>query len=257
MTAPPPAAPCSPPAALAAALSARYAEQLRTAPDDLYLLSHARPATVATQVRVFGWYAPFLTSHPDWPDVAVLDWGCRHAPDSCLLRAAFGGRPHLHGADFEPPDRFAAFHRAAGLRYHRLDHVYRLPYPDESFQAVVASGTLEHAAMDYESLKELWRVLRPGGRLVVTYLPNRWSVGEWRKRRWPDAHPPHPRLYSLAELRHLLLHHGFRPRAVGYQTRYDALGGAAGWKRWPVRAAQLHRFTSTLCGVGEKVPAME
>jgi hypothetical protein len=90
---------------------------------------------------------------------------------------------------------------------------------------------------------------------VVTYLPNTWSYEEWWKREVRKA-GAHPRLYSRRELRRMLLHHGFRVRAIGYQARCDAIGGAAWWKRRLVRAAGLHRFTSTLCAVAEKVPAL-
>jgi SAM-dependent methyltransferase len=238
-----------------------YAEQQRLTPGDPYIDQHARPAVVRTQAAVFGWYRGYLfsrepaTSAGPPPAFTVLDWGCRHAPDSCLLRAAFGDAVTLHAADIDDSDRFAAFHTFARLSYTRLDHHYRLPYPDAAFDVVVGSGTLEHVAMDFESLKEVWRVLKPGGRFVVTYLPNTWSYEEWWKREVKQA-GAHPRLYSLAEFRHMLLHHGFRPRALGFQTRHDLIGGAAGWKRWLVRAAGLHRFTSTLCAVAEKAPAM-
>ncbi len=260
---PPPAPPD-----LVALLLRLYAEQQRLTPGDPYIEQHARPAVVRTQAAVFGWYQPHLvnpdrqggggfdTRGPGGPgSLTILDWGCRHAPDSCLLRAAFGDAVTLHAADLDDCGRFAAFHTFARLTYTRLDHHYRLPYPDAAFDAVVGSGTLEHVAMDYESLKEVWRVLKPGGRFVVTYLPNKWSYEEWWKREVRKA-GAHPRLYSRAEFRHMLLHHGFRPRALGYQTRHDAVGGAAGWKRLLVRAAGLHRLTSTLCAVAEKVPAM-
>lgn len=243
---------------LIALLHRLYAEQQRLTPDCLYIKQHACPDVVRAQATVFGWYRGYLFSREPAASarpLSVLDWGCRHAPDSCLLRAAFGDAVTLHAADIDDSDRFAAFHTFARLSYTRLDHHYRLPYPDAAFDAVVGSGTLEHVAMDYESLKEVWRVLKPGGRFVVTYLPNRWSYEECWKREVRKA-GAHPRLYSRAEFRHMLLHHGFRPRALGYQTRHDLIGGAAWWKRRLVRAAGLHRFTSTLCAVAEKVPAM-
>jgi ubiquinone/menaquinone biosynthesis C-methylase UbiE len=52
-----------------------------------------------------------------------------------------------------------------------LSEIVKLPYPDDSFDAVLASGVLEHVPLDYESLKELHRVLRVRGRMIVTYLP--------------------------------------------------------------------------------------
>lgn len=250
--------PLPPPAALAAVLADLYADELRRNPAEIYLEHHARPDTVATQVAVFRWYAPHLAALPGWaadPGPVVLDWGCRHAPDACLLRAAFGPNLQLCGADVYPTLHYPLFHRYAGLHYYPIDHVYKLPYLDATVDAVVGSGTLEHVAMDYESLKELWRVLKPGGRLVIAYLPNRWSYEEWWQRRAAGG-IPHPRLYSLGELRHMLLHHGFRIVTDGFQTRHDALGGAPAWQRRLVRAGQLYRFTSTVCAIAEKVPAM-
>jgi len=225
-----------------------YAQQLRLTPGDPYTIQHSQPAVIETQVTVFEWYRRFLNQPPG----TLLDWGCRHAPDSCLLRATFGDAVTLHAADIDDSDRFVAFHHAAKLTYSRLDHVYRLPYPDESFDVVLGSGTLEHVAMDYESLKEVYRVLKVGGRFLITYLPNRWSYEEWWKREVRKA-GAHPRIYSRREMRHMLVHHGFRLVTDGFQTRSDALGGVAWWKRLFVRTTQLHRFTSTICAVAEKV----
>ena len=254
---------------LVALLTDLYAEQLRHTPGDPYTIAHAHPEVIDTQVSVFEWYLRYLrpedpptlhtplrlAENPHGEFAHVLDWGCRHAPDACLFRATCGHAIYLYATDISDPAPFAPFHQSAVPQYARLDHVYRLPYPDETFDIVIGSGTLEHVAMDYESLKEIYRVLRVGGRFVITYLPNRWSYEEWWKRdvRKDGAHP---RLYSRRELRHVLLHHGFRIVTDGYQTRYDRLGGASAWKRLPVRFSQLHRFTSTLCAVAEKVHYM-
>jgi SAM-dependent methyltransferase len=233
---------------LVARLQQLYAEQLELTPEDPYTIQHARLSVIETQVAVFQWYRKYLKNR----SVHFLDWGCRHAPDSCLLRATFGHGISLHAADIEESNQFTAFHQYAGLEYSRLNHVYRLPYPDESFDTVIGSGTLEHVAMDFESLKEIYRVLRVGGRFVMTYLPNERSYEEWWKRNIRKV-GAHPRVYSRNELRYLLVHHGFRLIADGYQTRSDLLGGAVWWKRLFVRGFQLHRFSSTLCAVAEKV----
>ena len=65
----------------------------------------------------------------------------------------------------------------------------KLPYADESFDAVIGSGVLEHTAMEGESLKEVYRVLRRDGVFVVSYLPYAYSWNEWRRRsRGVDFH---------------------------------------------------------------------
>jgi ubiquinone/menaquinone biosynthesis C-methylase UbiE len=58
-----------------------------------------------------------------------------------------------------------------------------LPFDDGTFDAAVASGVLEYAGAR-RSLAELVRVLRPGGRLVVTYPNPRTSYGIWKTRAY-------------------------------------------------------------------------
>jgi len=56
-----------------------------------------------------------------------------------------------------------------------------LPFPDESFDAVTATGVLEYSDVP-RALAELARVLRPGGRAVVSY-PNPYAAyGVWKTR---------------------------------------------------------------------------
>ena len=42
-----------------------------------------------------------------------------------------------------------------------------LPFPDGSFDRVMMVDALHHVADQRETLQEMWRVLRPGGRLVI------------------------------------------------------------------------------------------
>ena len=234
---------------LARVLRDLYAQQLKTLPDDSYLREHSEDSFVDGAVRVFRFYEPFLPK-----EGRILDWGCRHAPDACLIRARSGERITLDGCDILDGSQYPIFFAAAQLRYEPLNDIVRLPYADGSFDAVLASGVLEHVPMDHESLRELYRVLRVGGRLIVTYLPNRASVEEWRLRQ--NSHNRfHWRLYNRSELRSLLLHAGFRPIAAGFQTQIDLLPASGGISamRPLMRFFQLHRLASCLCAVGEKV----
>jgi len=195
--------------ALVGRLTEIYARAIRASGGSEYLLAHASPNSIRRQVEVFARYARFVP-----PGSRVLDWGCHHAPDSCMLREELGDAVTIHGCDFLPPGHFEPFHRFAGLEYRQLDDPIRLPYEAQTFDAVVSSGALEHAAMDLESLKELHRIIKEGGHLIITFLPNRLSYTEALARGWGLA--AHLRLYGRSEAARMLLHHGFAPVHSGY-----------------------------------------
>ncbi len=74
----------------------------------------ANEAALDRVIRAFELFAPHL---PD--DAVTLDWGCRHAFDSCLMRRWLGPAATLHGCDLDDDD-FSAFFDYAGLEYRRL-----------------------------------------------------------------------------------------------------------------------------------------
>jgi SAM-dependent methyltransferase len=53
-----------------------------------------------------------------------------------------------------------------------------LPFADGAFDLAVALDVLEHVADDAAALRELARVIAPGGRLLVTVPQYRWLWGE-------------------------------------------------------------------------------
>jgi SAM-dependent methyltransferase len=191
-----------------AELSRLYALQDQISPDP-YLHAHSRnSAVIRRQVSIFERCQDVLKDAH-----TILDWGCRHAADACLVRMLRGNDVELHGCDVDPP-QYRAFYDFAKLKYLQLTHPYRLPYDDNSFDAVIGGGVLEHVPIDSESLKELYRVVRSQGHLIVTMLPNKYSYTEWLNRVLHNPH--HLRRYSLAEAHHMFMHHGFLPIHFGY-----------------------------------------
>ncbi len=50
-----------------------------------------------------------------------------------------------------------------------------LTFPDESFDAVYSSGVIQHTPSIEKAIAEIWRVLRPGGRiLIILYHRHSW-----------------------------------------------------------------------------------
>lgn len=77
-----------------------------------------------------------------------------------------------------------------------------LPYPDASFDVVIASEILEHVPADDRAIAELIRVLKPGGRLAVTvprWGPERicWLLSD----EYHANEGGHIRIYRADELR--------------------------------------------------------
>jgi SAM-dependent methyltransferase len=197
-----------------------YARQAELS-DDPYLHAHSRNlAVIRRQVSIFERCQYTLKDAR-----TVLDWGCRHAADACLVRMLRGADVELYGCDVDPP-QYPAFYDFAALKYSQLTHSYRLPYDDDLFDVVIGSGVLEHVPIDSESLKELYRVIRRGGYFVMTMLPNRYSYTEFLNRVLHNPH--HLRRYSLAEARYMFIHHGFLPLHCGYHQVLPTLSSPKG-----------------------------
>jgi ubiquinone/menaquinone biosynthesis C-methylase UbiE len=143
-----------------------------------------------------------------------LDWGCGYGQMSDLLQrrgvatAAYDYNGHLADGELHPLEKYPHIEALYGG-----DGV-RLPYGDESLDAALSCGVLEHVEDPGGSLDELRRVLKTGGTLYVYKLPNRASWTEWVARRFGGrlfyhGMAPHDHLYHLGEARDLLERHGF------------------------------------------------
>ncbi|GAA0412117.1 class I SAM-dependent methyltransferase [Microbispora corallina] len=76
-----------------------------------------------------------------------------------------------------------------------------MPFPDASFDRVIAAEVLEHIPDDTTAMREIVRVLKPGGLAAITvpsFLPERicWALSE----DYHTAPGGHIRIYTLAEL---------------------------------------------------------
>jgi SAM-dependent methyltransferase len=87
-----------------------------------------------------------------------------------------------------------------------------LPFPDESFDRVIASEILEHIPQDDVAIAEIFRVLRPGGLLAVS-VPRRWPERIcWAlSDAYHDVQGGHVRIYRGHELVATLVSAGLEP----------------------------------------------
>ena len=125
-----------------------------------------------------------------------------------------------------------------------------LPFEPESFDAALLIGVLDRLAEPYRAARQLHRVLRPGGVLLVTAANDCY----WRRRldRVLPGEDRQPATYSPGSLRRLLLDAGFNLVGVegqdGAIVRDLPLAGrfSKGRSSAPYRAAE--RFLPTLLG---------
>lgn len=106
-------------------------------------------------------------------------------------------------ADISPWARYAA------VRYIRADAL-RLPFKDSTFDAVFTIDVIEHVGQERQMVAEALRVLRPGGKLILT-TPSAtirvapFFIQRWIDRRWGHTHV---RGYREDYLGALLREHG-------------------------------------------------
>jgi SAM-dependent methyltransferase len=90
----------------------------------------------------------------------------------------------------------------------------RLPFPDGTFDRIIAAEVLEHIPEDDAAIAELHRVLKPGGTIAVTvpaWLAEQvcWALSE--EYHAPHVEGGHVRIYTEGELRRKLRAVGLRP----------------------------------------------
>jgi dolichol-phosphate mannosyltransferase len=98
---------------------------------------------------------------------------------------------------------------------------FALPFRDSSFDCVITSQVIEHIAFDESLFTEMWRVLTPGGTLIIgtpDYATRGWRViepiyGHLIPGGYRDEHITH---YTREGLSRILSRHGFAFEATDY-----------------------------------------
>jgi SAM-dependent methyltransferase len=181
-----------------------------------------------------GRYLAELASH----EVEVLDFGCGWGGETIWLAERVS---RVVGVDPDPRSIEQA--RAALARSGARNCAFecapdgRLPWPDESFDAVFSTDTLEHV-MDLDvAFAELWRVLRPGGVLLSRFGP-----------LFCSPHGYH--LYWACQVPYAHLVFGLPAILELRQARSGAPSGARTWQEMGLNRKRFREFKASAAQAG-------
>lgn len=172
---------------------------------------------------------------PAFRGARLLDVGCGNGAQTVRFLDRFRS---IVGLDVVPAhlDEFRrALRSFAGAPCHPV--LYdggSMPFQDAAFDTVLCIETLEHAADEHRLLGEIRRVLRPGGRLVLS-VPHKWWIFETHGANLPllpwnrvpffswlprDLHRrfARARIYTRGDIVGLLGRAGFEIRTSRYLT---------------------------------------
>jgi SAM-dependent methyltransferase len=140
-------------------------------------------ANGGAQVRAKSWSSPKTVERAvellqglDWKNARILDVGAGRGSFSQLLsrrlREEHGLDPREH---IVPCDVIPESFEVEELECVRTPPEGKLPFPDASFDAAVSLEVIEHVENQLSFLREIARVVKPGGIVVVT-TPNVLSM---------------------------------------------------------------------------------
>jgi SAM-dependent methyltransferase len=177
---------------------------------------------------IFEWINP-------QPDQLILDIPCGRG--FYLNMFDYATDATIVGADLEWDVLEKAQRHTAHIEDQPLHaaSIYRLPYPANTFDAVILSEVLEHLNDDVAGLKEALRVLKPGGVVAIT-VPNAdypfwWDPINKTLEALFNTHinqgpfaglwANHHRLYTRDQLRHAAIGAGFLVEAERAFTHHS------------------------------------
>lgn len=173
-------------------------------------------------------------ARPIGPADRILDLGCGTGIVARILRDRLGGAARITGLDVNAGMLDKARSLAPDLTWVE-GNAAALPFPDRSFEVVLAQQVLQFVPDRAAAAREIHRVLAPGGRLVAsTWRPRREQPLYEALGQIAEKHlgPGNDKRWSLdgGELRALLADAGMveiRHETVSLEERYSAFPVAA------------------------------
>ncbi|MBM3977568.1 MAG: class I SAM-dependent methyltransferase [Planctomycetes bacterium] len=186
----------------------------------------------------------------DWKRTKLADVGAGRGYFCALLSEELAARGFEPAAQLFPCDLLPDSFAVPGLACAPIGPGGRLPYADEAMDAVVAIEVVEHVEDQFAFLRELARVTRPGGTVVVT-TPNVLSLtSRVRTLLWgfPELFDPLP--WEQADVRFTTGHiHPIHPWFLAHAALRAGLVE-------PVLAGDRHKRSSMALGLPLALPLL-
>ncbi|HYG23650.1 MAG TPA: class I SAM-dependent methyltransferase [Verrucomicrobiae bacterium] len=194
-----------------------------------------------------------LKTHGKFTGKRMLDIGCGEGSFTVVLGQNF---EEVHGIDVQ--DAFLNSFRqkvSADKRFFvQCMSASEMTFPDAHFDTIVSIETLEHVPDLKGAARQISRVLKPGGELLIT-VPNRWfpfenhgiRVGSWEKHGriplltyfpWLHRRYAIARVFTVTDLDSLFVSSGLRRTATDYT-----------WPTFEHGGNRFQRFLKPLFGV--------
>jgi 2-polyprenyl-6-hydroxyphenyl methylase / 3-demethylubiquinone-9 3-methyltransferase len=163
----------------------------------------------------------------------ILDCGCGDGLFLVALNET--SKSHLYGLDLDKKNLQLAKGYLKGKKINLiLGDVTKMPFKDNFFDKIYSSEVLEHVPNDKKAIEEIRRVLKKGGKLLIT-VPNHNYPFIWdplnkilekltgrhvQKGFWAGIWNQHLRLYYLNEIVSLIEKNGFKIEKKMSLTHY-------------------------------------
>ncbi|GIW69587.1 MAG: hypothetical protein KatS3mg101_0334 [Patescibacteria group bacterium] len=133
------------------------------------------------------------------PGEKILDMGCGEGFYSMIFDELY--QCEIYAVDCDPKILSLARKRLEGRGQIKIEEgdITSLKFPDSYFDKIVCTEVLEHVTEDEKAIKELYRVLKPGGTIAIT-VPN---------KNYPLLWDPLNKIREKLGLGHFSPHSGF------------------------------------------------